>query len=308
MTELLLLAGLSIAVFVLLGASTRSANRRPKAFRLTFPRGVRPEQIVAFARSLSGLLPPWWRRWLGTPAVIFEAEGDEHGITHRLIAPAEQAGYVLAQLQAAIPGTRIEEEALTPLELRTAVELRVSSTRVPLRTDQSEATAAGLLATLQPRRAGERTLIQWTLAPVPSGGFQGSVPLSSLLAELTLGGGRIQASLPVERARAEREKRAEPEVHAVCRLGARAGTSGRELQLLRRMIGAFHAGNAPGVSFRVRWLPGAVVARRIAARGHGSWTCRLNAKEVAGFLGVPIGEPQLPGLTLGGGPPAGRFV
>lgn len=285
-----------IGLALLAGTSSTAAQ----AFRLTFPRDTRPEQVVAFARSLSGLLPPWWRRWLaGTPAVTFEVTADEHGIGHRLIASAEQAGYVLAQLQAAVPGTRVEADELAALGIRTAAELRVSSARVPLRTDQPEATVAGLLATLQPRRSGESSVIQWVLAPAPSPRLRPSVPLPSLLGEATFGGGRISASLPVEQTRAEREKRSEPQVHAVCRLGVRAASPAREVQLLRRMIGAFHAGSAPGVSFRVRWLPSAVVARRIEGRRHGAWTGLLNAKEVAAFLGIPVGNPQLPGLTLG---------
>lgn len=280
-----------------LGAGT-AASRGLRAFRLTFPRETRPEQVVAFARSLSGFLPPWWRRLLGrTPVVTFEVAADERGITHRLLVPAEQSGYLLAQLQAAVPGTRVEAEELATLEVGTAAELRLSSTRVPLRTDQSEATVAGLLATMQPRRAGESSVIQWMLAPVPSGRLRGSP--ASLLAELSLGAGRIQASLPLEQARAEREKRSEPAVRAVCRLGTRARTPAREVRLLRRMVGAFHAGNAPGVSFRVRWLPAGLIASRMAQRRQAAWTSLLNAKELAAFLGIPIGNPQLPGLTLG---------
>lgn len=300
MTDQFILAAVGLGLIGLALRAGRTTSRDLLAFHLIFPRETRSEQIVAFARSLSGLLPPWWRRWLGTPTLVFEVASDEQGIAHRLIAPTGQAGYVLGQLRAAIPGTRVERDELVPAAVRAATELRVSSERVPLRTDQPEATAAGLLATLQPRRAGESSVIQWTLAPVPSGGFRGNVRLPSLLAELSLGDGRVQASLPIEEARAEREKRSEPQVHAVCRLGVLAASSGRELQLLRRMIGAFHAGNAPGVSFRVRWLPAGLVARRIAQRRPGAWTSLLNAKEVAAFLAIPIGSPQLPGLTLGG--------
>jgi Type IV secretion-system coupling protein DNA-binding domain len=298
MSEPLALAGCGAGLAALVLASRSSAGPALQAFRLTFPRDTRPEQIVAFARSLSGLLPPWWRRLLGSPAVIFEAVSSEHGISHRVLAPPEQAAFVLAQLQAALPGTRVENDEVAGLVVRSAAELRVSSSRVPLRTDQPQATAAGLLATLQPRRAGECSVIQWVLAPAPSGRLRGNVPLPSLLGELTLGGAHLQASLPIEQARAEREKRSEPEVHAVCRLGVKAGSPAREAQLLRRMIGAFHAGNAPGVSFRVRWLPSKLVARAILRRQAGS-TSLLNAKEVAGFLAIPIGDLQLPGLTLG---------
>ena len=299
MNDPVVFTALGVGLIGLALAVSNSAAHGLHAVRLTFPRDTKPEQVVAFARSLSGLLPPWWRRLFGTPAVIFEVASDEHGISHRLIAPRDQAGYVLGQLQAAIPGTRIEPDEFTPLEVRAAAELRLSSAQIPLRTDQPEATVAGLLATMQPRRAGEFSVIQWVLAPAPASRFSGGVGLPSLLGELTLGVARVQASLPTEAARAQREKRSEPEAHAVCRLGVRAGGPGRETQLLRQMLGAFHAGNAPGVSFRVRWLPTTLVARRIARRAHGVWTALLNAKELAAFLGIPIGDPQLPGLTLG---------
>lgn len=298
MNEPILLLGLGVGLTGL--ALANLSNRQAlQAFRLTFPRDTKPEQVVAFARSLSGLLPPWWRRLLERPVVILEVSADQHGIAHRLVASPEHAGYVLAQLQAALPGTSVEREDIRTIDVRVAAELRVSSRRVPLRTDQPEATVAGMLATLQPRRAGESSVIQWVLSPAPAGRFRSSVPLPSLVGELALGPGRVQANLPIEQVRAEREKRSEPEAHAVCRIGVSARERGRELQLLRRTIGAFHAGNAPGVSFRVRWLPNGVVARRIERRSQRGWTALLNAKELAAFLGIPIGSPQIPGLTLG---------
>lgn len=300
MNDPLLVAWVGLGLIVLALAARMSRRRDLVAFRLTFPRDTRPEQVVAFARSLSGLLPPVWRRWRGTPAAIFEVASDQHGIAHRLLAPADHAGYLVAQLQAALPGTRVEAEELGAIDVGAAAELRVSSSRVPLRTDQPEASVAGLLATLQPRRAGESSVIQWVLAPAPNRRLRASEPSSSLLAELALREGRLDARLPAELARAEREKRSEPEVHAVCRLGVRAASRGRELRLLRRMIGAFHAGNARGVSFRVRWLPRSIVARRIENRHQDAWTSLLNAKELAAFLGIPMGAPPLPGLTLSG--------
>ena len=292
---------LALALVATAGAVGGRRGNGLRAFRLTFPRGVQPEQVVAFGRSLSGLLPPWWRRWLGSPAIVFEVSADERGISHHLIGPAGPLRYVLGQLRAAVPGTRIEAEELPPRRTPAAAELRLSSGVVPIRTDQPEATTAGLLTTLQPLRAGEAVVVQWVLTPAPAGGLRPNVPLPSLLAELSLGNGRLQASMPIERVRAEREKRAEPRIHAACRLGAGAATRPRELQLLRGMLGAFHAGNAPGVSFRKRWLPDPAVEARITRRSvpTGGWPSVVNAKELAAFLGVPMGDVQLPGLTVG---------
>jgi DNA helicase HerA-like ATPase len=273
-----------------------------RAYRLTFPRGVEAEQVVAFIRSLSGLLSPWWRRWIfGSPVVVFEIASDESGITHRLIGDSGPVGYVLTQLTAAIPGTRFERDEMPELRASAAAELRLSSASAPLRTDKPDTTSAGLLATLQPLREGESAIVQWIVSPEPAGRLPGPLPLPSLVGELALGPGRLQVSLPVDRARAEREKRGEPLMSAVCRIGTRAGSPRRERYLLRGMLGAFHAGNAPGVSFRRRLVPDRIVEGRLRARSApgGSWPALLNAKELAAFLGIPIGDVQLTGLTLG---------
>jgi Type IV secretion-system coupling protein DNA-binding domain len=294
---------LAIAVLVA-AAVTRpafTAERDLHAYRLTFPRSVRPEQALAFARSISGLLSPWWSRWLfGSPAVMFEVAADADGIEHRLIGPRGATGYLRSQLTAAIPGIRIEEIEMPGLHPSTAAELRLSSGSVSLRTDQPESTNSGILATLQPLREGEQAVVQWMVTPVAAGRLRGRVPLPSVLAELALAGGRVQARLPIDDARAEREKRSEPMTQAICRLGVRAGNRARERYLLRGMLGAFHAGNAPGVAFRQRLLPDGVVASRITDRDlPGSWPAQLNAKELSAFLGLPLGDIQVPGLSLG---------
>ena len=110
MTDPLVLTSLGAGLAGLAIAATTATDPSLRAFRLIFPRDASPEQVVAFVRSLSGLLPPWYRRWLGTPAVVFEVAANERGLTHRLVASADHAGYVLAQLQAALPGTRIEQD------------------------------------------------------------------------------------------------------------------------------------------------------------------------------------------------------
>ena len=79
MAEPIVLTGIGLGL-VALGTAMGRGNGRLEAYRLTFPRDVRAEQVVAFARSLSGLLPPWWRRLVGGPVVVFEVTSNEHGI------------------------------------------------------------------------------------------------------------------------------------------------------------------------------------------------------------------------------------
>jgi Type IV secretion-system coupling protein DNA-binding domain len=302
----LILAGIGVSIGAVSLGSRLIGGSRPSehvADRVTFPREIRPEQLVAFARSISGLLPPWWRRWTGIPSVVLEVAADEERIEHRLIAPAAVADYIRAQLSAAIAGVRFERlDELPETSPQKAIELRLSSTTYPVRAETPASSAAGLLATLQPLGQGEQALLQWVLAPAPQPRILPNLPLPNVLFDLALGDGKVHATLPVERARALRDKQSEPAVWAACRIGVSAGAEKRRRQLLRRIVGAFHVANAPGVSFRQRWLPARLVARRISLRStpSGSWPALLNAKEVAAFLGVPLGELTLPGLTLAG--------
>lgn len=161
MSEVLIVMAVGFALVGAAAAGVSGGHRggHTQAFRLIFPRDVKAEQVVAFARSLSGLLPPWWRRWLGAPRVVFEVSADDRGISHHLIGPARTIDYVLAELRATVPGTRVEPEDPLRVRVTSGAELRLSSALVPLRTDQPQATSAGLLATLQPLRPNEATVV-----------------------------------------------------------------------------------------------------------------------------------------------------
>jgi DNA helicase HerA-like ATPase len=291
-------AGLGLA-----GVRTAARNGAAhQAFELTLPYGTRPEAVVAFCRSLAGLLPPWWKRWLGSPCVVIEVAADADGITHRLTAPASFAPYVLTQLRAALPGVRIKVHADGPSRAVpvAAAELRLSSLEFPIRSDASRELAAGLLATLQPLRPGESVALQWLLSPAPPPRRPSAA--GSLTAQLGFGPGQLQAQLTSPDQAAVREKASEPAVWAVARIGADAADRKRARALVRQVEGAFHAAGASGVTLRRRWLPERVVAGRIVRRSEPAlhWPMLLNAKELGAVVGLPVGELTLPGLMLAG--------
>jgi hypothetical protein len=305
-TDLLGLAvgGLCAVVALRVLYAAREAEGR-RTFAVTYPRGGAPDQVLAFARSLSGLLPPWWRRIVGSPAVVIESAADRSGIRHYLRLPAGSAEYVTGQLRAALPGVRIVEADPPPFRPRLALELRTSSRTQPLRTDDPAQSAAAILASLQPLGNGERVVIQWIVTPAPAA----SVPDVVTLRDQPLGlaalfGSREPVRVPAELVAGARDKRSEPALFAVLRIGVATASRRRDRQVLRRVLGSFHLGTSPWASFRRRWLPAELVAGRIsrARAAVFGWPCLVNAKEAAAFLGVPIGEPRLPGLTLGASP------
>lgn len=287
MTEAILIA---VALAVVLAASLLASGLGEcLTVGLTFPRTVTSEQAVAAVRALAGLAPPWWRRAFGTPAVTVELCASAEGIRHVLTMPAARGEHVLGALRAAIPGLRVVDGDLPPLpDAALARELRVAGAG-RLRTDAASATASGILAALQPLASSERAVIQYVIAPAHRS------PLAWLM----------EAAAPILGTEPAERESVEPLFAVALRLGVTAGSPGRRGQLVARLLGAFHALNAPDARLARRLLPSGLVAARLRRAQPGSSV--LDAEELAVCLGLPLEAPALPGLSLAGSrelPPA----
>jgi type IV secretion system coupling TraD/TrwB family protein len=299
----LAVGGLALAgvVVALRWADARHLAASHCTYALRFPRDLDPARVVRFVAGVAGLMPPWWQRLIATPAVVLETRATDQGIAHFLIVPESLEPVVISHLRAALPGVRLTEvdgdQALRPT---LAAELALSNSTRPLRVDQPQAIAAAILASLQPLRADEAAVLQWVLAPatLPARPHQApiDVGVSSLL------GIASTPRLPDARAVRDAEaKQAEPLFVAVGRIGVVADHIARQRLLLRRMTGAFHLANTPGVHLRVRWLPSRLVTTRLARRVIPlvRWPATLNAAELAGLIGFPVGDVSVSGLSLG---------
>jgi hypothetical protein len=283
-----------------LEARELAKNRR--LYRMQFPRDLDPARVVYFLAGLSGLLPPWWRRPVATPAVVFEVLATEEAIDHYLLVPASLEPVVISHLRAALPGVRLTpQEGLPRWVPALASELALSTHDRPLRVDVPQAVAAAILATLHPLHAEEAAALQWVIAPA---GLR-RVPRQA--SESGAASGLWSMFLPkrgLPDARAVREaeaKQAEPLFLAVGRIAVRAESASRQRQLLRRIEGAFHLANAPGVHLRVRFMSGRRAASRFTARAIplGSWPSTLNAAELVGLLAFPMKDVVVSGLSVG---------
>ena len=291
----LILAGLALIAAVLwLRWVEATRSTKTTSYRLAFPRNLEPGQVTRFVAGLAGLTPPWWRRMVSAPTVAFEVRATPEGIAHYLIVAEKVEPVVVAHLRAALPGVRATPDDAEPPAPNWAAELRLNTNARSLRTDQIDALAAAILATFHPLDAGEAAIVQWLISPtgpsrLPGGGSRGLL-------------GFLSKTEPDAKAIREAElKRAEPLFLAAGRLGVTAARPGRRLMLLRRMLGAFHLANAPGVHLRVRWVPNRWVIRRIAHRSLPltAWPAVLNAAELAGLLAFPVKDVVLPGVSLG---------
>jgi RecA/RadA recombinase len=272
-------------------------------YRLRWPREVSPEQLTLIFRLLASMA--------GTP-VIIEAISEAGSVSHRVAVPEGRAGGVVHQMRAALPGLDVRTVPTRRVEgVDRVVELRLSTRRRPLRTDDPAGVSRAVLTALAHVGRGEMLGLQWVLrrSVIPT-----AVPsqIDSLAPESWLAG--IVAA-PFGKPRqpdaelrgALRAKHGEPGWQLVGRLAVRATSKSRQRQLIRQVLGALRSAEAPGVGFRVR----SAYPRRFM-RPVLPWRAplRLNIRELGALSSFPVGETaNLPVDMIGSRllPPSGAI-
>lgn len=99
---------LALLAFVIGLTLLRAADARKQRLSLTpidlrFPRDQDEDGVRAFLGSISGLLPPWWRRWWHTPFVVSEIHANRTGTRHRLLVPQRFVRHIEGALAAHLP-------------------------------------------------------------------------------------------------------------------------------------------------------------------------------------------------------------
>ena len=239
---------------------------------LAFP-PLAPDAGRAVLQALSGLPRD--------QELVLEVAADGDGVRHGLWVPEESWLSVRASLTGLLPGLRISEGSAP--EGRSTVAMKVVvPTPVVLASENPEAASRTLLAGLTTLGASEQVVIRWALRPgrVPSLPTNG--PLSPAAAEVqklwrqkTLGGGSLQVvGLVMVRAGSVSRARGLSEHVASC-LRSRRGSVGA-LRLIPERAGRSLA-RMPRTTRRSGWL---------------------NATELLGLSGLPVGEQMLPGVEV----------
>jgi energy-coupling factor transporter ATP-binding protein EcfA2 len=299
-SDLLLLAipGAALLGGITFVKSTEQKRLRSRlvAYRLSFPRNLEAEEVTRVLAGFSGLLLPWWKRWLTSPFVALEIHASNSGIRHYLVTPEEWSQAARNILQASVPAVRFEPVGLPTVEVRTTGEYRLSSQERPLLID-APGLSAKTLASLQPLEPKETIVVQWLLTP--------HAPIAPVKVAATNPGPiPLFPSGPAdsEAVGALRKKHGLPLLLATGRIGVRGSTGWGELRLLRQVEAAWHETRAPGVHLRRRTLPSRWVSKSIALRRAplSAWPATLTSEELTGFIGWPIEVVGMPGLILGG--------
>jgi DNA polymerase III delta prime subunit len=305
MLELLLLAlsGLGVAGGVVAIRAGDAARWRStlEPLELRLPAGITPDSVSSLLRGIAGIVAPRLRRPFVVRAIGLEVRATSAGISHHLLVPSALTEVVVSSVRAALPAAVVRPDLdykiATPVA---AVELGLSATDRPLKVDNPSAVAASLLASTQPLAQDEEVLIQYILSPV------GPTPAPKPTSTAPAGPRRLLAnvSTPVRDREASRASQAKGEgalFEASVRLGAKAPSSKRAQQLLHRMTAAFHVANAAGVHLQRRSTASATVTHRVVQRHVPlfGFPCLFNEKELTGLLGIPTGDVELEGLSLG---------
>jgi hypothetical protein len=287
--------------------SRRRWQRSLVAYALRLPHGLAVADVAAFLTACTGIRARRWQRPFVVRAVALELVATSEGIMHYVLVPGIFADVVLGALRAAMPGAVARRVDLRHRPRATAAaEVGQSGWRKPLVTGQAQRISNALLASLQPLGDGERIVVQWILAPTgpvtPPVVAQGQARRGRPTLASTLW--RLVSTPPVDTTTAQqiRAKQASPLFAASGRIGAVASNVRRARALRSRVLATLHTANAPGAHlYRAGW-PSRLVRRWIDERIAPlvRQPCLLNADELAGLVGWPLGDVSLPGLSLGG--------
>jgi Type IV secretion-system coupling protein DNA-binding domain len=260
--------------------------------RLAWPREVTPEQIAQVCRVLAAS---------GAQPMVIETIGSPGMVEHRLALPAARAPSLIDQLRAVIPGISVEEVSTRELTATHAVELRLSTKRRPLDSDDPASVSRALLTALAHVQRGESLTLQWVLArplaavAVPN--HLEGLGRESWLSALLLAPFGTPSAVDVEVRNALRAKQSAPGWQAAGRIGVVAASSARARLLVGQVVGALHMAETPGI----RWSVRLTKAKHIRT-ARASWLrpLRLNAGELAVISAFPIGATgELPVAMMG---------
>jgi hypothetical protein len=237
----------------------------------------------------------------GAQPVMIETVGSPGKVEHRLALPAVRAASLVDQFRAAIPGVSVEEVSTRETTATHAVELRLSSKRRPLDSDDPASVSRALLTALAHVRRGESLMLQWVLArPVAAAAVPNhleGLDQESWLGALLVAPFGAPSPVDVEVRNALRAKQGAPGWQGVGRIGVVAASPARARLLVGQVVGALRMSGAPGI----RWVVRLTRAEHVTT-ARVSWLrrLRLNAGELAVVSAFPVGATgELPVAMIG---------
>lgn len=227
-----------------------------------------------------------------SPVLIFELRADHQGVAHLLGCERSAMHRVRRILTDQLPGTSVTT-APTRQPVSVVGRLRLSPRAMPLRTDNPVEVSRALLSAMAVRlRDNETQAIQIVLGRrqmprfvQPEAPSPGNRWWSALV-------GATRAATSDER-RQLRIRAEDTGFAAVLRVGTSSPNPDRARRLALALHSALHTARAPGVRMDFLREDKSRLNRLHLPR---RWTLDLACAELAGLLGWPLGEDDLPGV------------
>ncbi|MBZ5735126.1 hypothetical protein K8Z61_11520 [Nocardioides sp. TRM66260-LWL] len=299
----LLGAGLAMAGAVVFARHLEAASWRQclKAFRITLPVGASVDDLTAFFTAASAIThrPNW--SLLPLPPLVIETVSTSRGVAHVLLLAPQNESALLASLQATLPGVRIQElQDYRRPRMRECLELAITSRSRPLAVDRTQVATDAFLSSLQPMPAGYGLVSQLVITSAGTPSPVKQAPSSAHTQRLTW---LIEGEAPIDAEAVSqlRRKYEAPLLLASLRMGVTGPSPATAHRLISRSWSSFQTLNAPGVRLVRRYAPSRVSAARLQGLRLPlvRWPLLLNAKEVAGIAGLPVGGLVIPGVSRG---------
>lgn len=287
-----------LAVIALLGAGAVAgglALKRPSIeppsiwYRISWPRQVESNAVVAFFRHLAGDR----RRHV----VALEVVASDGRLSYRLGIAKRHSEAVLAALASYLPGAAAEliEHDIVPAP-DAVWRLALSAPQRALRTTEPGEVARALTTALASASLHHVTILQWCLGPrlgpmsVPAKGSSAPTPSWRDVLRQTISG---SVALDAATQRAIGDKVGESGFRATCRLGVAAPSPQIAQAVASGVLAALRSAEAPGVRISLKKENPDKLA---AARSPRNWPIAVNVRELAALCGWPLGGQDYPGV------------
>lgn len=276
--------------------SQRRLDRDRTAYVVTFPPELDETRVMSWLRSISGALRKQTFGSLGVQSIVFETWATDHGITHRVLVPWQEADYIISQMRTLVPGVSVvpDNERPRPNWTQTA-EIGMSKPSRTLSIPNSRDASASVLAAVQALNENEAVVVQWVFAHAEHDYVPEDAPSNEpgLLRRLLGVGGATRDEINDRRA-----KQSEPNMLSIGRVGAVAETNPRAAHLVDRVTKAFSAFSTAATYLKSdrRKL---VVDNINEARTPHWLPAQFSLSELSALISWPIGQPFVAGLPRG---------
>ncbi len=275
-------------------------------FEIMWPRDVDEDHVIALLRHLSALRRP--------PVVVLELVANRGQVSHRIgiaNADSERMRHLFA--------THLPDVLLEPVEreqsaLKHAVELRLATRERSIRTDAPEEVARAVngSAASTPGVTVIQLVLGTRLAPHHVPAESVGMPTNAQLVKRTM----LTGHEPLDaRSRAAlQDKVGEHGFRTVLRVATNTPEPKTARSALRSVLGGLRVSEASGAHLRGHTVRARLVTDLSMPR---RWPMALNASELLGLLGWPLGDRDYRGITRVGSrrlpaspvvPRAGRVV